>query len=121
MSASPPSSVASRRTLRRGVAMLRVMTAMHPGTFAIAIGGASVYALATVASSFAIQWVTDNVILPRFDQGEVAAATVAAGVVFVIAVGVVRAVAVVTRRGFAASVTSIAMNPSRSATKRYRN
>jgi ABC-type multidrug transport system fused ATPase/permease subunit len=102
MSAPPPSSVASGRTLRRGVAMLRAMTAMHRGTFAIAIGGASVYALATVASSFAVQWVTDNVILPRFDEGEVAAATVAAGVMFVIAVGVVRAVAVVTRRGFAA-------------------
>jgi ATP-binding cassette, subfamily B, bacterial len=101
MSASAPSSVASRRTLRRGVAMLRAMLAMHPGTFAVAIGGAAVYAMATVASSFAVQWVTDHVILPRFDDGHVAAATVAAGVTFVIVVGLVRAVSVVIRRTFA--------------------
>ena len=78
------------------------MLAMHPGTFAIAIAGAAVYAIATVASSFAIAWVTDNVIVPRFDTGHVAAGTVLAGAALIIVIGVVRAVGVVFRRNFAA-------------------
>jgi ABC-type multidrug transport system fused ATPase/permease subunit len=82
--------------------MLRAMLAMHPGTFAIAIAGAAVYAIATVASSFAIAWVTDNVIVPRFDTGHVAAGTVLAGAALIIVIGVVRAVGVVFRRNFAA-------------------
>jgi ABC-type multidrug transport system fused ATPase/permease subunit len=81
--------------------MLRTMTALHRGTFAVAIGGAALFALATVASSFAVQWVTDNVILPRFDDGHVAVAALVAGVAFVIAVGIARAIGVVTRRTFA--------------------
>ena len=74
---------------------------MHPRTFAVAIGGAAVFALATVASALAIQWVTDNVILPRFEDGQVAVGMVVAGIGFIIAVGLVRAVAVVVRRSFA--------------------
>ena len=88
--------------MRRGLRMLRAQVAMHPGTFAVAIGGAALYALATVASALAVQWVTDNVILPRFEDGTVAVATVVAGAAFIIGVGLVRAVGVVFRRSFAA-------------------
>ena len=48
------------------------MVRLHPRVFAIAVAGASVFALCTVASSFAVRWVIDNVILPRFEEGEVA-------------------------------------------------
>jgi ATP-binding cassette subfamily B protein len=82
--------------------MLRAQVRLHPGTFAVAIAGASLYALATVASSLAIQWVTDHVIVPRFEQGHVATSTVVAGVGFIIAVGFVRAIGVVFRRSYAA-------------------
>ena len=75
---------------------------MFPRTFAVAITGAAVFAVATVASSLAIQWVTDHVIVPRFDEGHVATGTVVAGVAFIVAVGVVRAIGVVTRRSYAA-------------------
>ena len=60
--------------------MVRAQLAMHPRTFAVAIGGAAVFALATVASALAIQWVTDNVIVPRFEDGHVAVGTVVAGI-----------------------------------------
>ena len=75
---------------------------MFPRTFAVAIGGAAVFAVATVASSLAVQWVTDHVIVPRFEDGHVATGTVIAGIAFIVAVGIVRAVGVVTRRSFAA-------------------
>lgn len=61
------------------------------------------FALATVASSFAIRWVIDNVILPRFEVGDVATGTVATGVAMIIGIGVVRAVGVVFRRAYASS------------------
>jgi ABC-type multidrug transport system fused ATPase/permease subunit len=62
-----------------------------------------VFALATVASSFAIRWVIDNVILPRFEDGEVESAAVATGVAMIIGIGVVRGIGVVFRRAFASS------------------
>jgi ATP-binding cassette subfamily B protein len=81
--------------------MLRAQLAMHPRTFALAIGGAAIFAVATVASSLAVQWVTDHVIVPRFEDGHVGTGTVVAGIGFIIAVGVVRAVGVVVRRSYA--------------------
>jgi ATP-binding cassette, subfamily B, bacterial len=82
--------------------MIRAQLAMFPRTFAVAIGGAAVFAVATVASSLAVQWVTDHVIVPRFEDGHVATGTVIAGIAFIVAVGIVRAIGVVTRRSFAA-------------------
>jgi ATP-binding cassette subfamily B protein len=77
------------------------MVRLHPRTFAVAVVGAAVYALATVASSLVVRWVIDEVILPRFDEGSVATGTVVTAIALVIAVGVVRATGVVLRRVFA--------------------
>jgi ABC-type multidrug transport system fused ATPase/permease subunit len=77
------------------------MVRLHPRLFAVAVLGAGVFALCTVASSFAVRWVIDNVILPRFEEGEVAAGALATGCAMVIGIGVVRAAGVVVRRSFA--------------------
>jgi ATP-binding cassette, subfamily B, bacterial len=74
---------------------------MHPGTFFIAVGGAAVFALCTVASSGVIRWVIDDVVVPRFDDGYVSTSTVATGVALLVTVGVVRAIGVVIRRSWA--------------------
>jgi ABC-type multidrug transport system fused ATPase/permease subunit len=74
---------------------------MHPRLFATAVAGAAVFAVCTVASSKAIEWVVDHAILPRFRSGHVAVATVVAGCAMVIIVGLVRAVGVVVRRTYA--------------------
>ncbi|MFT6392813.1 MAG: ABC-type multidrug transport system fused ATPase/permease subunit [Ilumatobacter sp.] len=79
------------------------MLSLHPKSFGLSFAGAGVFALATVASSFAIRWVIDNVILPRFDEGEVGVGAVVTGVVMIIGIGVVRAVGVVFRRAFASA------------------
>jgi ABC-type multidrug transport system fused ATPase/permease subunit len=98
-----PSEIAQRRTnrAREYAAFIRAMVAREPKTFAIAVGGASLYALCTVASSVVIRWVIDHVIVPRFEQGDVAAGTVATGCALIIGVGVLRAIGVVIRRCFA--------------------
>ena len=77
------------------------MFRLHPRPFAIAFSGAAVFAFGTVASSFALRWVIDNVIVPRFEDGDVAVATVWTGIALIIGIGLVRAVGVVFRRAFA--------------------
>ena len=86
---------------REGFAMIAAQVRLHPRPFVIAVTGASVFALCTVASSAAIRWVIDNVIVPRFDEGSVAATTVLAGVGLVIGIGLLRALGVVVRRTWA--------------------
>src|SRR5262249_10369634 len=102
MAQQTASSDAPSGSLRRGLRMLRAEIGMHPGLFAVGIAGAAVYATATVASSFAVRWVTDHVILPRFEEGHVAAGTVAAGSALSIVIGLIKATGVVFRRSFAA-------------------
>ena len=60
---------------------------LHPRPFTVAVTGAALFALCTVASSGAIRWVIDNVIVPRFEEGAVATSTVLAGVGMVIGIG----------------------------------
>jgi ATP-binding cassette subfamily B protein len=92
-----------RRTsrAREYAAFIKAMVRREPKTFAIAVGGAFVYALCTVASSIVIRWVIDHVIVPRFEDGDVAVSTVATGCALIIGVGVLRAIGVVVRRAFA--------------------
>jgi ABC-type multidrug transport system fused ATPase/permease subunit len=101
MAAVTSSERARPETLRRGAAMYRSHLSRHPGLFAIAVAGAAVFAVCTVASSFVLRWVIDEVIVPRFEEGEVATSTVAAGCAAIVLVGVVRAAGVVVRRTWA--------------------
>ena len=86
---------------RRNARFIAELVMVHPKLFLVAMGGAAVFALLTVASSFAIGRVIDDVILPRFDEGEVATSTVLAGLGLVIGIGVVRSIAIVIRRSYA--------------------
>lgn len=88
-------------SFRQATALLRTLLGLHPRLFVIAISAASVFALCTVASSIVLRWVTDEVIVPRFDDGRVAVGTVITGLVMVVGVGVVRAAAVIVRRTWA--------------------
>jgi ABC-type multidrug transport system fused ATPase/permease subunit len=69
--------------------------------FATAVGGAAVFATCTVLSSVALRWVIDHIFVPRFEDGDVKSGTVAAGIVFVFVVGIMRSAGVVVRRVFA--------------------
>jgi ATP-binding cassette subfamily B protein len=96
-----PDATTGLARARRNVAFLRSMVSLKPGLFATAVVGAAFFALFTVASSFALGWVIDEVVLPRFEDGSVGVTTVAAGVALVLGIGVLRAVAIVVRRSYA--------------------
>jgi ATP-binding cassette, subfamily B, bacterial len=81
--------------------MIAAQVRLHPRPFALAVAGAAIFALCTVASAKAVEWVIDNVIVPRFDEGDVAAGTVAAGIGLIIVIGLLRAAGVVVRRTWA--------------------
>ncbi|MEO1056686.1 MAG: ABC transporter ATP-binding protein [Actinomycetota bacterium] len=87
--------------LRRNARFLWSITMIHPKLFSVAIAGAALFAAATIVSSVVLGWVIDNVIEPRFEEGDVATGTVFAGLALIFGVGIVRAVAIVVRRGFA--------------------
>lgn len=91
----------SESRLRQAANLLRVLVRYEPRSFAIAVFGATVYALCTVASSFAVGWVVDNVIISSFESGEVRPSRFALGASLIIGIGITRAVGVVVRRSFA--------------------
>ena len=81
--------------------MVASMVSLHKRVFAIAVAGAAVYALCTVLSSVAVEWVIDHVFVPRFDDGHVSGGTVVRGITFLVAVGLTRAFGIAVRRTFA--------------------
>ena len=86
---------------RRYLAFVLELVRIHPTLFVVAVAGAFVFALCTVASSIAIRWVIDEVILPRFEEGDVATSTLVTGCLLIIGIGVLRAIGVVVRRSYA--------------------
>jgi len=102
MSGGASSEAGSRTTRwRRATRLIRDLVRLHPRPFLVAVGGAAVFALCTVASSVVLRWIIDHVIDPRLRGGHVASGTVLSGLGLVIAVGLVRAAGVVVRRTWA--------------------
>jgi ABC-type multidrug transport system fused ATPase/permease subunit len=91
----------TRHRWRDAWRLVRALVALQPRRFSIAVTGAAVFAVCTVASSVAVQWVVDHVIVPRFEEGSVSSSTVVAGVALLIGIGLVRAAGVVVRRTWA--------------------
>jgi ATP-binding cassette, subfamily B, bacterial len=91
----------NRSVVLRGLKVLGSYVAMHPWPFVAAVAGATVYALATVASTIVLGQVVDRVLLPAFETGRVSAAEVALGAGAIMGVAVVFALGVTVRRFFA--------------------
>ena len=87
--------------LRLAISLLRQLLRLHPRPFIIAVAGASLYAICTVASSFGLGYVVDHVIMPRFALGSIDKHSFLIASVIVIGIGLLRAVGVVFRRSYA--------------------
>jgi ATP-binding cassette, subfamily B, bacterial len=98
-------SVGTAERWRRSVRLLVGLVRVRPGLFAVAVTGAAVYAVATVAASAVLRTVTDEVILPRFEGPGVSRETAMFWLLAIIVVGLVRSSAVVVRRTFAAAAS----------------
>ena len=87
--------------LRLAISLLRQLLRLHPRPFIIAVAGASLYAICTVASSFGLGYVVDHVIMPSFALGSIDKHSFLIASVIVIGIGLLRAVGVVFRRSYA--------------------
>ena len=76
----------------------------HPGPFALAIGGSTLYALMAVGGSVALGRVTDTVIEPGFEEG-VDGGTILLGVATILGVAMLRSVGAMMRRYFGMSAS----------------
>ena len=95
---SPPNRFIQAKNL------ILALVSFHTGYFVIAVSGAAVFAIATVASSYGVKLMIDDVILPAFEPGaggSVGFGTWLSASLIVVAIGVVRAAGVVVRRSFA--------------------
>ena len=87
--------------LRLAISLLRQLLKFHPKPFLIAVAGASVYAVCTVASSFGLGYVVDHVIIPRYQLNLIDRHTFLIASIIVVGIGLLRAVGVVIRRSYA--------------------
>jgi len=95
------SSRHERTRLKQSIPLVRRLLSFHRRPFLIAVSGAAVYALCTVASSFAVSHLIDSVVQPFFvDEVDVTRAYVMA-CALIIGIALLRATAVVIRRSFA--------------------
>lgn len=81
--------------------LIRELVSYHPVLFGISMAGAAVFAICTVASSWALRWVIDEAVLPRFDEGSSDRSVVFIGVGVLVAIALARALGVIVRRTWA--------------------
>jgi ATP-binding cassette subfamily B protein len=93
-----PAADVPQSALRRGIALIGGYARLHRRPFVFAITGATLFALMTVASSWALGRVVDRVINPRFTGVRPSNVRVVTWLALVVLVGVSRAAAVVFRR-----------------------
>ena len=99
---TPDSTTSEAKSrLKEASHLINQLVRFHPKLFAIAVAGATLFALCTVASSIGLRWMIDRVILVRFEQNVIDLPALIAGSVIVIGIGLLRAFGVVIRRSFA--------------------
>jgi len=99
---TPDSTTSEAKSrLKEASHLINQLVRFHPKLFAIAVSGATLFALCTVASSIGLRWMIDRVILVRFEQNIVDLPALIAGSVIVIGIGLLRAYGVVIRRSYA--------------------
>src|SRR5688572_20039518 len=89
-----------RSVVWRGLRLIGSYVATHPVPFAVSVTGAATYAAMTVASTVVLGRVTDRVLAPAFGAG-VSTRVIVWGIVAILAVAIVRAGGIITRRYFA--------------------
>jgi ABC-type multidrug transport system fused ATPase/permease subunit len=86
---------------RRATTLIRSLVAYHPALFTISMVGAAVFAICTVASSWLLRWIIDEVIVRRFDTDKFSLSQTLTAVALLIGLSLIRACGVIVRRSFA--------------------
>jgi ATP-binding cassette subfamily B protein len=107
-------------TLREGFRVLARAVREEPAIFGVAVAGSALYGVMTGLSATVIGRVTDDVIVPAFEQGRTTTAALAVAAVAIIAVSALKATGIVVRRYYA-GVMQYRLQASyrREVTRRY--
>jgi ATP-binding cassette, subfamily B, bacterial len=84
--------------MRRGAVVIRQALRSAPRPFALGIAGATLYAGMTVLSAVVLGWVTDEVVLPAFEAGEVDRGALGLAFGAIVGVATFKAAGVIARR-----------------------
>ena len=87
-----------RKVLGKGTALIRRQMGRAKREFGLGMFGTLLYAIATVASAFVIGWVTDSVLLPAVDSGDVSTSALVISAAAIMGVSVVRGYGIALRR-----------------------
>ena len=96
-----PRPVASRAVLRRGLRIIWGGMVAQRRPFGVAVVGSVLWAGATVGTAWAIGWVTDTIVTPAVDAGEVRAGQLWTILGLLLAVLAVNVLGVILRRVYA--------------------
>jgi ATP-binding cassette, subfamily B, bacterial len=89
----PPDRVGTK-----GLALIGRQLRRAPREFGVGAAGTVLFAVMTIASSYVIGWVTDSVLIPAVEAGDVATASLAGAAAAVLGVALLRAIGITFRR-----------------------
>ncbi len=98
---SPASRRVSPSVLREGMRVLWVAVRAEPRVFAVSVLASALYAAMTVATAEVLGTVTQDVVLPAFEEGRAAAGALAAASAAIVGVAALKALGVAGRRFYA--------------------
>ncbi|MFC5830868.1 ABC transporter ATP-binding protein [Nonomuraea insulae] len=84
--------------MRQGLRVLGVAIRTEKAVFTLAVLASAVYGGMTVASAWALGWATQNVLLPSFNNGDVAAGALWTGTLLILGTALLKALGVAGRR-----------------------
>lgn len=90
-----------KSVFRRGVGLAVKLVVMHPRPFAVSVVGAAIHAVGTVGSTIVLGRVTDDVVFPAFETGELPDGAALGAIMAIMAFAVLKVSGVVVRRFFA--------------------
>jgi ABC-type multidrug transport system fused ATPase/permease subunit len=93
---------ASESVTRRGLRLIRRYVGGQPRPFTVSVIGATLFALSAVGTTVVLGWVTDELIIPAFDDGGAPRSALIGSVVALLCVTFLRASSIVLRRYFGA-------------------
>jgi ATP-binding cassette subfamily B protein len=106
----------------RGIRLILSYVRMHPKPFALAVAGALLFAVGSVAVTIALGRVTDRVLRPAFTPEGVSTSTIWLGVGAVVGLACIRAVGIGVRRYFSGVAgSSVAASLRDRVSDRYRD
>jgi ATP-binding cassette subfamily B protein len=88
-------------TLREGLGVLARAMRNEPRVFAVAVAGSAVYGSTTALTAVVVGRVTDDVVVPAFDEGRTTAGALAAAALAIVGIAVIKATGIVVRRYYA--------------------